>query len=78
MSALNLVKNSQEIIEITRAITLIIDYAEGFAPAGILRFANGNEITFNYTEAARLLFNDLDNADPLELIYVLGTAGSGF
>lgn len=72
MQALKEVKSTQEFVRITNEITLVIDHQDGLKPAGILRFANNDcEIEFDFSEDARQVFTDIDNADPIELLTIL-------
>lgn len=73
MNALKVVCSREE-IQITDDIKLVILYDEGFEDAGLLEFKNGGEVLFRYDEDARQVFEDLEGADPIELITVLAQA----
>ena len=76
MNALKLVDCSREVIRITDDVTLVILKDEGFEDAGVLKFKSGYEIEFRYDEDARQVFEDLEGADPIELITVLAQASA--
>ena len=74
MNALAVVDCSRDVIRITDDVTLVILKDEGFEDAGVLKFKNGYEVEFRYDEDARQVFEDLEGADPIELITVLAQA----
>lgn len=77
LNALAEVNGTREFIRITDEITLVIDHDPIFKDAGILRFANGYEVEFDWSEDARNLFEDIDNADPIELLTILAQKADG-
>lgn len=74
MNALKLVDCSREVIRITDDVTLVILNDEGFESAGLLKFKSGYEVEFRYDDDARQVFEDLEGADPIELLTVLAQA----
>lgn len=77
MQALAEVNGTREFIRITDEITLVIDHDPILRDAGILRFASGQEIEFDWSEEAQQLFSDIDNADPIELLTILAQKAEG-
>ena len=74
MNVLKLVECSREVIRITDDAMLVIFKDDGFEDAGVLKFKNGYEVEFRYDEDARQVFEDLEGADPIELITLLAQA----
>lgn len=74
MNALAVVDCSREVIKITDDVTLVIFKDKGFEDAGVLKFKSGYEVEFRYDEDARQVFEDIDNADPIELITIMAQA----
>lgn len=77
MYALKEVTSTQEFVRITDEVTLIIDHDPLYGDAGILRFASGREFTFDWSEDARQVFADIDNAEPIELLTILSQKAEG-
>ena len=77
MNALKEIEGTREFIKITSEITLVIDRAEDFRDAGILRFASGEEISFDWTIDAQNVFSDIDNSNGFELLTVLAQKADG-
>lgn len=77
MQALAEANGTREFIRITDEITLVLDHDPTLHDAGILRFANGYEVVFDWSEEAQQLFSDIDNADPIELLTVLAQRAEG-
>lgn len=77
MQALAEVNGTREFIRITDEITLVIDHDPILRDAGILRFANGYEVEFDWSIDAQNLFEDIDNADPISLLTVLAQKAEG-
>lgn len=74
MNALAVVGCSREIIKITDDVTLVILKDEGFEDAGVLKFKTGYEVEFRYDEDARQVLDDLEGADPIELLTIMAQA----